>query len=807
MSSPDSQSDFSTLSGQELPPGTRLQEFVVERILGSGGFGITYLAHDEKLGRKVVVKENLPVQFAYRNPASLTVSSRTSSAEDGDNYRYSLDSFEREAATLASLDHPGIVRVLRSFEANGTACFVMPYVDGVPFDEQIRQRVASGEHFSEGEIIGLLERLLEALAYLHSRGIYHRDLKPGNILVTDSGAPVLIDFGAARQSLGERSLTVIESPGYTPFEQLQSHGKIGPWSDLYALGATVRRAITNETPLKSADRIMDDPLVPLVQIPELRGRYSEGLLASIDRAMAPKAADRYQDALEWLQALSSGGASAVTTAGTSKEAAAAAETGAGNETAELAGSPLDLDGPQAPSATRVKAAAKARRKRSSRGIFVTLFVLGLLSTGGWLGYPYLDEAMARGTLSITGPQGAVVQLDGKTSTHPVPFSTTLPPGSHTITASLEGWPDETASVDVERDETNQIDLEFPPVRLVVKTSPPGASVRDERSGRELGTTPLELDGGYDLLPGKAELSFSKPGYRMAKSRLELVAGRSNSLSKDLEVFPEEMLPLTTRDNPFVSELGLEFIPVPGENGVWMSRTPVRVRDFEAFAEATGHRPEEGALAPRVRRGSDGRHGLEWVDDPNVSWRAPGFEQGVEHPVVCVSYEDAEAFCRWLNSVEEPLFYRLPLEREWRAAAGTAAYPWGMDYPPALPTTGNFLDESGVENWPGSDWPGVLSYRDGAEFASPVGSYQENKVGFFDLAGNVRQWCIESTDEVSPERGAGDTGLPKLTGVARGSSWADGSPSDLRSDARRSLPVNTRRTDLGFRLVIALKSEP
>jgi serine/threonine protein kinase len=297
----DSPSEVSkTAPSQELPPGTRLEEFIIERVLGSGGFGITYLATDKRLGRQVVIKENLPAQFCWRDTTTLTVQPRQSSGEDADNFQYSLESFEKEAATLASLDHPGIVKVLRSFEANGTAYFVMPFVEGTTFDEVIKERQTQGEHFTEEELTGLLWRVLEALAYLHERGIYYRDIKPGNILITADGDPVLIDFGAARQRLSELSLTVIESPGYTPFEQMQSRGKVGPWSDVYALGGTVYKAITGETPAKAADRILEDGLVPLVQRRELVGPFSQQLLQSIDRAMRPNLSERPQTAGEWL---------------------------------------------------------------------------------------------------------------------------------------------------------------------------------------------------------------------------------------------------------------------------------------------------------------------------------------------------------------------------------------------------------------------------------------------------------------------------------------------------------------------------
>ncbi len=292
---------------QALPSGTLLNEFEVEEVLGSGGFGITYLARDVNLGRKVVIKENLPAQFAFRDPSSLTVSPRQTRGEDADNFAWSLKSFSREAAMLASLDHPNIVKVLQSFEAFGTSYFVMPFEKGVALDRYLKSRQERGRPIIEHELTGLLEHVLNALDYLHTRGIYHRDIKPGNILVTKQGAPILIDFGSARQRLSERSMTVVQSGGYTPFEQTQSRGNIGPWTDLYALGATMVKVITGNAPPIASDRILDDPWEPLGRRAELEEGYSQGFLRAIDRALEPLAEKRMQHPDEWVQMLESPG--------------------------------------------------------------------------------------------------------------------------------------------------------------------------------------------------------------------------------------------------------------------------------------------------------------------------------------------------------------------------------------------------------------------------------------------------------------------------------------------------------------------
>ncbi len=297
--------DTPNIDSQALLPGTELQEFVIERVLGAGGFGITYLARDTSLGRQVVIKENLPSQFAWRETATGTVRPRHSTGGDVEDYQWSMQNFLREAETLASLDHPGIVRVLRKFETNGTAYFVMPYVEGRTFDGLIDDRKSRNKVFSQEELQGLTTRMLAALDYLHDRGMYHRDIKPANILITMEGMPVLIDFGSARQRLSERSMTVIESPGYTPFEQLQSRGNVGPWSDLYALGATLSKAITFETPPKAADRMMGDPWQGLARRSDLE-TYSQWFLEAIERAMMVDPAARWQKSTDWSDFLLNG---------------------------------------------------------------------------------------------------------------------------------------------------------------------------------------------------------------------------------------------------------------------------------------------------------------------------------------------------------------------------------------------------------------------------------------------------------------------------------------------------------------------
>ena len=276
--------------GQSLPSKAQIGKYKIKRVLGAGGFGVTYLADDLDLGREVVIKENLPRFFAYRDNAN-TVRPKSVTTEDAENFEWSMNSFMREAETVAKFDHPAIVKVFDRFQANGTAYFVMPFVEGASLGELVK----NGKRFYEEEILSILTSLLGAFTAIHKHQIFHRDVKPDNILITEKG-PILIDFGAARERVSEKNLTVIESVGYTPFEQMQTKGNVGPWSDLYGLAAAFYKLLTGEAPPKANDRVRNDPLIPLAQRPELKKRYSTNLLHTLDQCLLFDEYDRPQSA-------------------------------------------------------------------------------------------------------------------------------------------------------------------------------------------------------------------------------------------------------------------------------------------------------------------------------------------------------------------------------------------------------------------------------------------------------------------------------------------------------------------------------
>jgi serine/threonine protein kinase len=265
-----------------LPNGTRLDEFELTRRIGEGGFSIVYLAWDHSLDRKVAVKEYMPGSLATRVG---TTQIRPRSDRHRETFEAGLKSFINEAKLLAQFDHPALVKVYRFWEANGTAYLVMPLYDGVTLKDTVR---ALPQPPDEAWLIGVLTPLTAALNVIHAEHCYHRDIAPDNVmLLADGGKPLLLDFGAARRVIGDmtQALTVILKPGYAPVEQYAEVPgmKQGPWTDVYALAATVYWSVTGKIPPPSVGRMVSDAYVPLAQA--AAGRYSAGFLQAIDRAL------------------------------------------------------------------------------------------------------------------------------------------------------------------------------------------------------------------------------------------------------------------------------------------------------------------------------------------------------------------------------------------------------------------------------------------------------------------------------------------------------------------------------------------
>lgn len=282
-----------------LKTGTELVgDYRIERVLGAGGFGITYLAEEVALDRHVTIKEYFPSDFAARTSTSDAAPRSQDCAGD---YRWGLDRFIEEAQTLARFSHPNIVRVYRYFQANNTAYMVLHFEEGQSLKAWLK---GLGRAPRQKELDAIVLPLLDALELIHKQDFLHRDIAPDNIIIRKDGSPVLIDFGSARGEIATHSKTVsaLVKPGYSPYEQYaETSRRQGPWTDIYALGATLYHAVTGKRPADSPSRMVKDELAPARD--GARASYRAGFLKAIDHALALQIEARPQSIAAWRSTL------------------------------------------------------------------------------------------------------------------------------------------------------------------------------------------------------------------------------------------------------------------------------------------------------------------------------------------------------------------------------------------------------------------------------------------------------------------------------------------------------------------------
>lgn len=268
--------------------------YVIQEVLGQGGFGITYLGIDKLYGNKVAIKEYYPQKIAMRKAQYEDVVTVTS-IEEKNNYDKGKKRFLDEAQVMARFNkNEGIVKILDFFEANNTAYIVMEYLEGIT----LKQYLGKYGVLQFRNLIEMMLPLLEALIEIHSQGLIHRDISPDNIMVQHNGKLKLMDFGAARDytESGNKSLTVILKPGYAPPERYQTHGVQGPWTDIYALCATIYKCLTGITPPDAIARVMDDKFK---EPDQLDGKLSPDIKKILWKGMNIFPEERYQDIVEF----------------------------------------------------------------------------------------------------------------------------------------------------------------------------------------------------------------------------------------------------------------------------------------------------------------------------------------------------------------------------------------------------------------------------------------------------------------------------------------------------------------------------
>ncbi|MGQ0673209.1 MAG: protein kinase domain-containing protein [Hyphomicrobium sp.] len=286
-----------------LPNGTRIDHYVITGQLGQGGFGITYLAHDELLQKDFALKEYFPEELVRREGQSVRFSAKPNSEAD---YRWGLKKFFDEARMLAQFAHPSIINVRRVFEANDTAYMVLDLIKGLTLERWLQGLDTPP---TQDELDLITAPLLNALEFVHTNRTWHLDFSPENVMIRSTdGIPILLDFGASRLEIKQRSQLVsalVFKSGYSAPEQYTSNAdRYGAWTDIYAFGATLYRAVSGTRPTEATSRQLSEDLVPVARA--ARGRYRDKFLKAIDHAMRLPPAERPQSIAVWRRALLDG---------------------------------------------------------------------------------------------------------------------------------------------------------------------------------------------------------------------------------------------------------------------------------------------------------------------------------------------------------------------------------------------------------------------------------------------------------------------------------------------------------------------
>ncbi|MBM3620711.1 MAG: hypothetical protein FJX20_08465 [Alphaproteobacteria bacterium] len=525
-----------------LRAGYRLNEYRIDRVLGQGGFGITYLATDTVLRRVVALKEYLPSEFAVRVQGA-TVSPRSRS--QAESYRWGLDRFIDEARTLARFRHRGIVPVLRFFEANGTGYMVMEHEAGRPFAELI----AGPGRLDPARVVAVLAGVLDGLELVHAAGFLHRDIKPANIIVRTDGSPVLIDFGAARQAMrgGDRTLTSIVTPRYAPIEQYASDGKQSPATDIYALAAVMHQAISGAAPPEATARVRDDPYKPLV--PD--GRYTPRFIAAINAALSVFPESRPRTIAAWREALKLEEA-----VGAAPKASFDDPEAAPTRVLEPSSRPVQLRAPTAQAEDRIQHPGSAVTRRqvfSWRGLTGAMGLVAVVAIGGVFVWPALRDqhptqvatapAPAEPPAAAAPPTTAPMPQPPAASPAPPPTPRLAPPAAPAPKPAPppQAEPKPAPARDA-------IDKVLPPVTQAPSGPAPGASRGATRQGMVESSSATAVRA--NATAERASIAAQRARERAGEARIRAAeAGKANLPGAERVDFPDGSKYVgTVRDN-------------------------------------------------------------------------------------------------------------------------------------------------------------------------------------------------------------------------------------------------------------------
>ena len=751
-----------------LPVGTVLREFTIQAVIGHGGFGIVYRAGHNELDLTVAIKEYLPVELAVREGATVQPRSGT----DRKDFEDGLRRFRDEAQALIDFDsHPSIVSCREFFRANGTAYLVMAHEEGQSLAELLASREAEGRPFTESDLLAVMTPVLEGLARVHAAGVLHRDIKPSNILIRRSdGRPVLIDFGAAKQAAAK--YTKSQAPyteGYAALEQVADTGKLGPWTDMYGVGAVMWRMVAGGNrpwepphPVRVELRshaVIDDTEDPMPPARELgRGRFAPRLLEAIDRCLRLRGTERIQGSRELLEVLRAG----------SDQSAVAVSVEASEPSTKRAVAVGMVE--KSGSVPMVPVPRNARRWAGWMALASVAVGLCLALAAWWSqgsGEAVRDQG-PEGVMDAAGGDPAArtdrgEEVDSEASPSQRPVNREPPPDANKEAQTPDPREDDSSRKedpsDAEVEGGNDDRPEVSPERPQVGVEQPW--VRDWEA----------LGGGIEDPGFAAAAQAYIDQYRKVREARVWVARAEGLMAKLKE---SEAVDRTRREvgESWTNSLGMEFMWIPA--GRFMMGSP---EDEEGrFADELQHevRISEGFWMGKYEVTQGEREAVMGANPSDFK------NCGPRCPVDSVSWFDVEEYIRRLNWREsgKGYRYRLPTEAEWEYAAKAG-------------TTGGRYGELDEIAWYDDNSGGMTH---------PVGQKRASAWGLHDMLGNVAEWTGDwygrypsglVTDPQGSSAGPGR--------VIRGGGWDDDARV-VRSANRSGGSPGYRGGIIGFRLV-------
>jgi formylglycine-generating enzyme required for sulfatase activity/serine/threonine protein kinase len=727
--------------------------YTIVRVLGKGGMGAVYLATDNRLGgRKVAVK--VPKLDEEHDAAF-------------------LKRLEREAQIAAQFQHPNICPIYDVGTDHGRPFLVLAYIEGTSLAEHLDRRK---KPFDVVQAVKLVAVVAQALDEAHKTGILHRDLKPDNIMLTREGRPIVMDFGLAKRTDSGEKLTsagkAFGTPAYMPIEQYRDVAAIDHRADIYSLGVTLYQLLTGQLPYRGSLYQILGALQTTAPTPPsaLRPEVDRDLESICLNAMAKEAGERYDSMRAFAEAL--------------------------DLWLKRTESPPPKPPPPGPPPPLGRGRGAGKRTVVALGVLGLMVLLGIVA----------NVATDHGTVRITvdDPE-ATIRVDGATiriEKVGEPIELTLRPGTHELLATRGNLVFQTREFTLTRGGRETIRVTYVPPPDQTKTQ-----------HREPPPTPSRAVAVAKTEKPPVAPPEPTPQPEEARPAPPEPVAAVNKTSK----------PSEPKAQGFAESIGITIVPIP-EGEFWMGspdsdkdakddekpRHKVRIRklqglsahevtvgQFRKFVEDTGYKTEG-------ERDGTGGYGIDakgaFKKDPRLTWRDPGFPQSDDHPVVLVSWNDAKAFCDWLSR-KDGRTYRLPTEAEWEycCRAGTETRFCNGDDPEKLARVGNVADARAKARFP--NWTRGIAADDGFVFTAPVGHYEPNAWGLYDMHGNVWEWCLDSYDAKFYDQPPAPDPLCSAGASARvdrGGSWIF-YPQVARSADRGRRAPGVRNINLGFRL--------